>query len=388
MPVKRQRVALRRKAMGFSQEQLAERLDIDRSTVGRWESGETEPQPWIRPKLARALQVSLNELDGLLAEGGLTAPEVEERLDFALKHPGSADLFTIAHLRQQVQQLDERYVREPSTALLADAGQYLGQVRFLSTHAANGRARRELCAVEAEAATLMGQLVWDASQRRDHATAHLYLDQAIRAARQSYDPVAEGLALLRKTMVVLYGEQEPRTGLDLAQQTAETTTHVSEVLSGLALLHAAEAHAMLGAQAACEAALAEADTHVGRVDATDAAIDLFSSSQFGRMAGSCYLFLQEHRRAQALLEDTARALHDQSKSHAIVLGNLALAAIRQGNLDEAATRLHQALDVIEVNWGGGGLNIVFAASRELRPWRNVQAVQDDQGRLLSLMAAM
>lgn len=386
MPVKRQRLAWRRKAMGFSQEQLAERLDIDRSTVGRWESGETEPQPWIRPRLARALQVSLDELDELLGEGGLTDSEVEERLDFALKHPGSADLVTVAHLRHQVDQLDERYVREPSTALLADAGQYLGQVRFLAAHAANGRVRRELCAVEAEAATLMGQLVWDASQRRDNATAHLYLDQAIRAARQFRDPVAEGLALLRKTIVVLYGEREPRGGLDLAQQTAETTTHASEVLNGLALLHAAEAHAMLGAQVACEAALAEADTRFTRIDITDAAIDLFSSSQFGRMAGSCYLFLEEHRRAQSLLEDTARVLHDQSKPYAIVLGNLALAALRQGNVDEAAARLHQAMGVIEVNWGGGGLNIVFGASRELRPWRELPAVQDVQDRLLSLMA--
>jgi hypothetical protein len=84
---------------------------------------------------------------------------------------------------------------------------------------------------------------------------------------------------------------------------------------------------------------------------------------------------------------TARALHDRSKAHAIVLGNLALAAIRQGNLEEAAARLHQAMDVIEVNWGGGGLNIVFGASRELCPWRDVPVAQDVQDRLLGLMAA-
>ena len=61
-------------------------------------------------------------------------------------------------------------------------------MRFLATHAVSGRVRRELYAVEAEAAILMGQLVWDASQRRDHTSAQMYLNQAIQAARQVRDP--------------------------------------------------------------------------------------------------------------------------------------------------------------------------------------------------------
>ena len=387
MPVKRQRFAARRKAVGFSQEQLAERLSIDRSTIARWESGDTEPQPWIRPRLARVLQISVDQLDGLLAEGGLTDSESAERMNYALTHPGSADLVSVAHLRHQVQQLDEQYVHVPSTALLAHVGQYLGQVRFLAAHAVGGRVRRELYAVEAEAAILMGQLVWDASQRRDHASARMYLDQAIDAARQVRDPVAEGLAWLRKAMIALYGECNPIEGLALAEQAAETTGHVSDVLAGLATLHAAEAHAMLGELAPCETALADADTQLDRVDEMDAAIELYSATQFGRMAGSCYLFLDDTRRAQGLLEETASSLSDHSKSQAIALGNLALALIRQGKLDEAAGRLHEAIDVIELNWGGGGLNIIFGAGRELRPWRAVPVVQDVYDRLLTLMAA-
>src|SRR5262249_29524976 len=66
--VKRQRFAQRRKAAGYTQEQFAERLGVDRSTVARWESADTEPQPWLRPKIARALGVSLIELDELLSD--------------------------------------------------------------------------------------------------------------------------------------------------------------------------------------------------------------------------------------------------------------------------------------------------------------------------------
>jgi tetratricopeptide (TPR) repeat protein/transcriptional regulator with XRE-family HTH domain len=67
MAARRDRLAQRRKAVGLSQEALASRLEIERSTVVRWESGETQPLPWIRPKLARALRVSVDELDQLLA---------------------------------------------------------------------------------------------------------------------------------------------------------------------------------------------------------------------------------------------------------------------------------------------------------------------------------
>lgn len=386
MPVKRRRFAARRKAVGFSQEQLAESLRIDRSTVGRWENGETEPQPWIRPKLARALQVSVDQLDDLLSEPE-PADHGSERLKYVLAHPGSADLVTVAHLRQQVQKLDEQYVTVPSTLLLADAGQCLGQIGFLSAHARDWRVLRELRTVEAEAAVLMGQLVWDASQRRDHASAHVYLDRAMSAASQAGYLALEGLALLRKSMVALYGERNPAEGMTIALQSAETTKRASSVLTGLAILHMAEGHAMLGDVSSCERALANAESEFGRVNAADTAINLYSPCIFGRMAGSCYLFLNDAQRAQALLLDTATGFRDPSKSHAIVLGNLALANIRLGNLDEAAIRLHQAIDVIELNWSGGGLNIVFRAGRELHPWRSMPIVRDACDRLLALMAA-
>jgi hypothetical protein len=64
-----------------------------------------------------------------------------------------------------------------------------------------------------------------------------------------------------------------------------------------------------------------------------------------------------------------------------------LAHIRQEHLDAAAITLHQAIDVLETSRGGGGLNIVFSAGRELRPWRQEPGVQDAYDRLLALMSA-
>lgn len=68
MALRRRRLAQRRRACGYSQEALAEALQVDRTTVVRWETADTEPQPWHRPKIAQLLQVSLEGLDDLLAD--------------------------------------------------------------------------------------------------------------------------------------------------------------------------------------------------------------------------------------------------------------------------------------------------------------------------------
>ncbi|MGH3712207.1 MAG: helix-turn-helix transcriptional regulator [Micromonosporaceae bacterium] len=85
MAVRRQRLAQRRRTVGLSQEGLAERLRVERSTVARWESGETEPQPWLRPRLARVLQISVDQLGELLMEA--PAQQVGSKEDSQRRRP-------------------------------------------------------------------------------------------------------------------------------------------------------------------------------------------------------------------------------------------------------------------------------------------------------------
>jgi transcriptional regulator with XRE-family HTH domain len=72
MPVQRRLFAQMRKVAGYSQEGLAERLGVDRTTVARWEAGETTPQPWQRPRIADAFGLSLSELAELLDNADAT----------------------------------------------------------------------------------------------------------------------------------------------------------------------------------------------------------------------------------------------------------------------------------------------------------------------------
>ncbi|MFD0687759.1 helix-turn-helix domain-containing protein [Actinomadura fibrosa] len=76
----RRRFARVRRAAGFTQDRLAAHLGVERSTVGRWELGDTEPQPHVRPRLAEALNLSSDELDALLADTADERPSWAVRL--------------------------------------------------------------------------------------------------------------------------------------------------------------------------------------------------------------------------------------------------------------------------------------------------------------------
>lgn len=388
MALKRHRLIQRRRAVGLTQEALAERLGVDRSSIVRWEGGRGAPQPWQRPRLAQELSVTQDELHELLTASTAEAPNEEsQRRDFVLRHPDRTDLAAAAELRREFDELAARYDHVPSASLLAQAGQQVSELLIVADGARPGRVQRELRTLQADANTLMGQLVWDASQRRDHATARLYYDEGVSVARHLRDRSLEAHALLRTSYVALYGVRDARSGLELALQAAHVSESSSHALAGLALLHAGEGHAMLGEADDCERALAQAESHLGRAHGADAAAELMSPTQFGRLAGSCYLSLGQYKRAQRLLQETASELRDRRKSRAIVLGNLTLVYIRQHELDAAVATLGEAITELEETRGGGGLNLVFSAARELQPWRQEAGVADVYDRLLALMAA-
>src|SRR5215218_3151810 len=108
-------------------------------------------------------------------------------------------------------------------------------------------------------------------------------------------------------------------------------------------------------------ALGAAEAHLQAMRTADPAHGLLSADRLGRIQGSCYLALGDSAKAGWILEATARRLQGRHKSKAIVLGNLALAHVRQRDVEQAATVLHRAIDLLEVTRGGGGLNVVSAA---------------------------
>ena len=133
MASKRRGLSGRRRAVGLSQEALAEALQIDRSTIVRWEAGERDPQPWLRPRLAKALGVDLETLDQMLA-----APSPADDGP-QLGDPSQLDTTSIAALRQELLGVQVAYDATPSTGLLADASQQLGRITYLRANTSSRR---------------------------------------------------------------------------------------------------------------------------------------------------------------------------------------------------------------------------------------------------------
>jgi tetratricopeptide (TPR) repeat protein/transcriptional regulator with XRE-family HTH domain len=120
----RRLLAQRRKAVGMTQEQLAERLGVDRTTVVRWERGETQPQPWLRPRLAEALGVSADRIEELLGldDDPIGAPGQASAVPRQL--PGAVPGFTgrAAELAALTRILDQASFDSPGTVVISAIG--------------------------------------------------------------------------------------------------------------------------------------------------------------------------------------------------------------------------------------------------------------------------
>lgn len=373
--LRREALARRRRALGLSQEDLAYALRVDRKTVARWESGETEPHPGIRADLARSLRLTLEELDQMLGVGGPA-----NAMGAAGDQPDPAEVAAAFDA------LDLDYTTTPAVLLLAPVNSGLQHIEARRALARSRREVKELDALECRARLLLGQLLWDAAQRRSHEAAELQFSAAEDLARRCHDPALEGRALLRHTYLALYGQDDPHTGLRLTTHAAELARHTSPAIIALAELHAGEAHAMLGDKAASHRSLRAAENELARIDEFDPALDLYSPSIGSRLVGSSLIRLHDYTGALSALDEAAALASPGSKSQALVVANSALTLARSGQADAAAARLTEAIAMIEATRGGGALNIAFQAGRELHRRHPSPATSDVVDRLMALVA--
>lgn len=282
-------------------------------------------------------------------------------------------------LDEELQRLERDYDIASSTALLAEAGQLHGSLtRIVQDHRGNDTP----FGMQARSSLLMGQLMWDASQRRNGDSAAAFFDEAIRNGQIARDPHVVAQAQLRRSFIPLYASGNMSDALSGSCRAANTAAEVPETRAS-AILHTSEAYARLGQRENAERALYAAEEIAEEADLDETEWN----GRAYRVSGSVYLALGMPKHAGSVLEKAIPLLHGRKKSQAIAVANLALAQARQSQPDEAAAMLHRAIELMELTQAGGALTITAATSRELESWRNEPAVAEAQERLFTLFTS-
>jgi transcriptional regulator with XRE-family HTH domain len=248
------------------------------------------------------------------------------------------------------------------------------------------RWRRDLDVAEAEAALLLGRLLWAAAGRRDSAAAQEYFDRAARRAGQAGDSVLHVTATLRSGFVGLYGG-DPRTGVRKCVQAAVIAAPVSEALFALARLHAAEGHALLGHAAECDRALTTARGAMAAISPEDPAPGVCPPRAYQRLSGSAHLALGRHGEARVALTEAA-IRYEPGKVLAVVLGHLALACLGEGDTEAALRHVRTAIEMAEATRSVGALAVACRAGREILrgPGAGGSEAMEVVDRLLAVLA--
>ncbi|BCJ64107.1 helix-turn-helix domain-containing protein [Polymorphospora rubra] len=288
MGSKRVRFAQRRKAAGLSQEKLAERLMVERSTVVRWESGATEPQPWIRPALAAALNVTADELQTLLDEtvvaavpavsrdGGaalLTSPaatvdgqDAEMAAIELARRIEASDVSdsTLGRLEQVADQMAMAYARTPPKELLPQVRRHLAYVSALVDARMTLTHRRQLLVTGGWLALLAATLHIDLRQG-DAARAWLRTAEQM-AGQAGHAEIAAWCLETRAWELLTAGGY--REALELSQR-AQAVAPVGSSALIQATAQEGRAWARMGAASETRSSLARVDRLVSNLPTPD-----------------------------------------------------------------------------------------------------------------------
>lgn len=376
---RRDRLAQRRKVMGLSQERLAEVVGVDRSTVVRWERADTDPQPWYRMKLARALRVGAEELAELLADVNHArsrrskhVDHVDGSIDVADVpdgrsghdpntddgQPDGFDLWEfndvlrgkrvgreeLTRAEEACARLDTSYAGRSPAVVLPEISVLLRKAVRAMREPQTVDHRRRLCALAGRLAGLRAWLLFDLA---DHRSADLWYEAAIQAAREAEDHALGGWLLGARSLIPSY-QHNHRAALDLIA-CGQAIVEGSGDKTVKTWLNALEARSRAGMHDLAQ--FRTARRHAERLVARTALAERRHGMDFDGdtldltyYTGSSYLLLRQPEAASTFLRESIRKLPPaHAKATAILLLGLATAAAQRHDVDEAGELMCQAL---------------------------------------------
>ncbi len=361
-----------RKAAGYTQEQLAAELHVERSTVIHWEAGRHAPVPYLWPKLAHVLGISRDQLKILLADDDLAHPaaspppesqavaseDMQRRIlmkwgaaataaaslsTSAGTAVGMADVKRLQRAAARLHSLDQQHggntLWHAALAEARDGMQLLEYGSYTDTvgqHLLTATGQLQICA---------GWLALDAGQ---HEVARSCFGEALSMSRQANDVQIEtrALANLAYQSNVL---ARPREALRYAVGAEHAATgHGSTVwLATIPQLRLAIGSSLAGNARDADHAISNARRALERDNeaANEEWSAFLSPMEIDGIEATCAIELQRPGRAERLLEQTIAGYATQfARNLAGWRVRLARARLDKGAVDGAAEAAHSALD--------------------------------------------
>jgi len=344
MATRRDGLAQRRAAMGFTQETLAERLGTERSTVGRWERGTGTPQPWNQPDLAKALELSPEALADLLNNVGpiTRAPATNELSPtgigpLSLREDHGLGVVERIQVTAQAFQTADR--RVGGGVLYPSVMRYLNlEIGPRLLDPGDGVHGSALFAAAASMTEIAGWMSHDGG--RD-ALAHHHFDRAFRLATAARNEALAGNACASMAHLAIELDQA-NNALRIASVGLDRTRETPGSVRLLARLHSmrARAFALRGERTRCTHELDTAERILTGANNEPAAdwIANFDDASLASEAALCFLQLTEYREAERQAREVIRLRSgDRVRSRAFGQLTLANVLLEAGRPDEAAS---------------------------------------------------
>jgi tetratricopeptide (TPR) repeat protein len=348
---------------------LAYLLKVERSTIQRWEAGETRPQPWVRPKLARALGLSREQLTELLErspqpelEASIAPRKATDNPPPETSAPTTATIFSalnpdelqhiqaaLANTHRNLDDLVVTYFARQLAAHMADDGargpaKTMPVVLDLLTvieHSARDvrpQVRRQLLALGARGAEFAGWLYRDL---RDLSRAGFWYDRATEWAQEAADLPMQGYILLKRSQMA-YDNRDAVRVLLLAQAAEQGPWQLPPRVQAEATQQAARGLAMTGEpMGQIERKLDNARSVLATANDHDDGPDLqlgayYNDGTLTLRTASCYIEAGQPQRAAILYADVLSADLLSHRDRGYFMARRTSALALAGEPDDAA----------------------------------------------------
>jgi hypothetical protein len=305
-----------------------------------------------------------------------------ERVGDAIRKPVSLDLAVIENLETINKQYWGLYQTSSSKSSVLDGviGHLKTLLQFLK-ESHSSQVHQRLCTLASEASQLAGEIFFD---RHDHMTAQSCYVFAAAAAKEGKAYDLWSCAFVRHAFLPIY-EERYEDALPLLKEARRLALRGDPALPTRFWVAAVEAEAESGVHhlSACQNALERANG-VLEIKGASPSWTRFEGSRLAALQGACYVRLHQPDLAMPALQEALIQFAKPNRRRAMVLTDLAAAAIQNGDAEQACTHMHEVIDITAIGSSSFLREGILRVRQELEPFTDLAAVNRVDRRLREL----